>query len=113
MDATIAYNEVASLVRVSIPLLDPRPHFDHNRVLRCHFEYTLQHLPCLQSTLNRWKGMVMAQELCGLLTLAAFCLPNDPSDAAFYIGATLAGQPVNTTPLTCMEQSTINTCFAH
>jgi hypothetical protein len=55
---------------------------------------------------------VMARELYALLTPSAFQLPNNPGNAAVYACPTLAGQPVNTTPLTQMEQATINTCFA-
>jgi hypothetical protein len=39
--------------------------------------------------------MVMTKELYALLTLNAFCLPNNPSDAAVYVRPIVAGQPVN------------------
>jgi hypothetical protein len=56
--------------------------------------------------------MVMAQELYALLTLTAFHFPNNPGEAVGYTRATMAGQPVDNTPLTRTEQSTINTCFS-
>jgi hypothetical protein len=49
MDATISYNEVAALVGVNIPTLEPRPNFERIRTLHQHFECALQRLPCLQS----------------------------------------------------------------
>jgi hypothetical protein len=112
MDATIPYDEFATLIRVNIPSLNPRPNFKRIRVLRCHFEQPLQHLPCLQSTLHGWKGMVMARELYALLTLNLFCLPNDLGNAAVYVRPVLAGQPVDNTLLNQTEQATINTQFA-
>jgi hypothetical protein len=72
MVATIMYDEVATLVGVNIPLLTPRPNFEQIRVLRRHFEQVMQCLPCPQSTLHGWKGMVMARELYALLTPSAF-----------------------------------------
>jgi hypothetical protein len=49
MDATISYDEVAALVGVNIPTLEPRPNFECIRTLRWHFERALQRLPCPQS----------------------------------------------------------------
>ncbi len=100
MDATITYDEVTTLVGVNIPLLNPRTNFEQIQVLRCHFERALQHLPCPQSTLHGWKGMVMARELNALITPNAICLPNNPGNAAVYVRPTVAGQPANNTPLT-------------
>jgi hypothetical protein len=113
MDATISYNEVAALVRINIPTLDLHPNFEQSWVLCRHFERALQCLPCPQTTLHEWKGMVMAQELYALLTLMPFCLPNNPVDTAVYVFIVVAGQPVDTTLLTRTEQATINTQFAH
>jgi hypothetical protein len=104
---------VPALVGVNILTLDPHPNFEKIGVLCRHFERVLQCLPCPQSTLYGWKGMVMAQELYTLLTPTPFCLPKDPGDAAVYICPVAAGQPVNTTLLTRTEQATINTRFAH
>jgi hypothetical protein len=59
MDVTITYDEVAALIGINIPSLEPRPNFEHIRVLRLHFERALQCLPCPQSTQLRWKGLVM------------------------------------------------------
>jgi hypothetical protein len=42
-----------------------------------------------------------------------FCLPNNPGDAAVYVRSVVAGQPVDSTPLTRTEQVSINTRFAH
>jgi hypothetical protein len=112
MDATIMYDEVAILVGVNIPSLYPRPNFEQIQVLRHHFEQALQCLPCPQSTLHGWKGMVIARDLYALLTPNACCLPNNPGDTAVYIRPTVAGKPVDNTPLTRTEQATINTRFA-
>jgi hypothetical protein len=112
MDATITYDEVTSLIGVNILSLDRRPTFERIRVVHHHFEQALQHLPCPQSTIHGWQGMEMAQELYTLLTLTTFCLPNNPDNTVVYVRTTLAGQPVDTTPLTCTEQATIDTCFA-
>jgi hypothetical protein len=78
MDTTITYDEVATLVRVNILLLNLRPNFKQIRVLHRHFEQALQCILCPQSTLHRWKGMVMTRELYALLTPNAFRLPNNP-----------------------------------
>jgi hypothetical protein len=112
MDTTIIYDEVVALFEINIPTLDPRPNFEQIRVLRRHFECALQCLPCPQTTLHGWKGMVMAQELYALLTPMPFHLPNDPRDAAVYIYPVVAGQPVDTIPLMRTEQATINMRFA-
>ncbi len=61
MDANIIYDEVMDLVGINIPTLDQRPNFKQIRILCRHFEHALQHLPCPQTTLHGWKGMVMAQ----------------------------------------------------
>jgi hypothetical protein len=112
MDATIIYDEDVALARINILTLNPRPNFEQIRVLCHHFEHALQCLPCPQTTLYRWKGMAMAQELYALLTPMPFCLPNDPGNAAIYIRPVVAGQPINTTPLMRMEQATTNMQFA-
>jgi hypothetical protein len=64
MGATITYDEVVALIGVDILTLNLHPNFEQIRILRCHFEHALQRLPCPQTTLHRWKGMVMARELC-------------------------------------------------
>jgi hypothetical protein len=63
MDATITYDEVAALVGVNIPTLEPCPNFERMCTLRRHLERALQRLPCPQSVQHGWKGMVMAREL--------------------------------------------------
>jgi hypothetical protein len=55
--------------------------------------------------------MVMAQELYALLTPTPFCLPNNPGNTVVYVCPVVAGQPVDTTPLTRMEQAAINMQF--
>jgi hypothetical protein len=72
MDATITYDEVATLVGVNILLLNPHPNFKQIRVLCCHFDRAFQCPPCPQSTLHRWKGVVMARELYAILTPSVF-----------------------------------------
>jgi hypothetical protein len=72
MDATIMCDEVTTLVGVNVPSLNPRPNYGQFKVLRRHFEQALQCLPCPQSTLHGWKGMVMARELYAFLTPMPF-----------------------------------------
>jgi hypothetical protein len=108
MDATIAYDEVAALLGTNILLLEPRPNFEHIRVLCRHFEQALQHLPCPQSTQLGWKGLVMLQAMYALLTVNAICLPNNPGLATDYRHA----DPTDLMPLTHMEQASVNTTFS-
>jgi hypothetical protein len=44
--------------------------------------------------LQRWKSLVVARELYALLTTNAFCLPNNPGDAAVYVCPTVAVRAV-------------------
>jgi hypothetical protein len=111
MDATITYDEVATLVGVNIPTLDPRPNFERIRMLRRHFERALQCLPCPQSVQHGWKSMVMARKLYALLTTQPFCLPTNPGAAAVYVRSQLPGQPVNNTPLSRTEQASVDSLF--
>ncbi len=111
MDATITYDEVAALVGINIPTLEPRPNFEQIRKLHRHFEHALQCLPCPQSIQHGWKGMVMARELYALLTTSPFCLPTNPGAAAVYVRSQIPGQPVNNTPLSRMEQASIESLF--
>jgi hypothetical protein len=85
MDATITYDEVATLVGVNIPTLEPRLNFERIRTLRWHFERALQRLPCPQSVQHRWKGTVMACKLYALLTTQPFRLPTNPGATAIYV----------------------------
>jgi hypothetical protein len=109
MDVAITDDEVTTLIGVNILSLKPCPNFERIQVLRRHFEQVLQRLPCPQSTLHGWKGMVMAQELYALLTPNPFCLPNNPGNATVYVHPVLARKPVDNTPLNGKEQATINT----
>jgi hypothetical protein len=116
MDVTISFDEVTNLLGV-IPTLEPRPNFERIRVLRQHFKHILQHLPCPQSTLHGWKGMVMAQELYTLLTPTPFRLPTNPGAHAVYVWPIDPSNPGiipdPAVPLTRKEQATINTTFSH
>ncbi len=107
MDATITYDEVAALVGINIPTLEPRPNFECIRMLHWHVERALQRLPCPQSVQHGWKGMVMARKLYALLITIPFCLPTNPGAAAVYVQSQVPGQPVNNTPLTRTEQASI------
>ena len=111
MDATITYDEVATLVGVNIPMLEPHPNFERIRTLRRHLERALQCVPCPQSVQHGWKGMVMARELYSLLTNIPFRLPTNPGAAAVYVCARVMGQPVDNTPLLRTEQASIDTLF--
>ena len=111
MDATITYDEVAALVGINIPTLEPRPNFERIRALRRHLERCLQRLPCPQSVNHGWKGMVMARELYRLITNIPFRLPTNPGAAAVYVRAVVTGQPVNNAPLSRTEQASIDTSF--
>ena len=114
MDVTITFDEVTTLVATNLPSLEPRPTFERIRTLRRHFERALQRLPCPQSTLHGWKGLVMARELYALLTGQnnPFRVPIDPGDVAIYTRPVLLGQPVDLSPLLRTEQATIDTQFA-
>jgi hypothetical protein len=107
------YNEVATLVGINIPTLEPRPNFERIRTLRRHFEHALQHLPCSQSVQHGWKGMVMARILYALLTIQPFRLPTNPGATAIYIRSKTPGQPVNNAPLMRTEQASIGSLFNH
>jgi hypothetical protein len=91
MDATILYDEVATLVGVNIPTLEPRPNFERIRALRRHLKRCLQRLPCPQSINHGWKGMVISRELYSLLTNIPFRLPNNPGASAVYVRAIETG----------------------
>jgi hypothetical protein len=115
MDATITYDEVVNLVGVNIRTTNrDRPNFESIRLLHCHFERALQCLPCPQSTLHGWKGLVMTRELYAFLTSTPFRTPNNPGPSNIYV---LALDPANLVPnpalLTRTEQATIDTTFAH
>ncbi len=55
----------------------------------------------------------MARELYSLLTNIPFRLPTNPGKAAVYVRAVVTGQPVDNTPLSRMEQASIDTLFNH
>jgi hypothetical protein len=115
MDSTITHNEVTMLVGTNLLALDLCPNFERIHIC-CHFERVLQCLPCPQTSLHGWKGMVIALELYALLTLNAFHLPNNPGKTTVYVRTALASQPVDTLPLMQMEQATIDkrfTCMKH
>ena len=111
MDITVTYDEVYALVGMNIPSLEPRPNFERIRILRCHFENALQHLPCPQSVQHGWKGMAMAQNMYALLTTTPFCLPISPGETPRYVRAALLGEQIDPSPLTRTEQATIDTIF--
>ena len=93
MDATITYDEVATLVGVNIPTLEPRSNFERICALRRHLERCLQRLPCPQSVQHGWKEMVMAHALYSLLTNVPFRIPTNLGAAAIYVRAIMTGQP--------------------
>jgi hypothetical protein len=113
MDTTITYDEVATVVGVNIPLLEPPPNIERICLLQRHFEQAPQCLTCPQSTLHGWKRMEIAREIYALLTPTAFRLPNNPGNVAFYIRPILISQAVNSMSLTRMEQVTFATQFTH
>jgi hypothetical protein len=80
MDLTITYDAVATLIRINILLLEPCPNFKHIQALCCHFKRALQCLPCSQSTLHGWKGLIMVHKLYALLigVMNPFQLPVNP-----------------------------------
>jgi len=114
MDLTITFDEVTTLVGANLPSLEPRPTFERIRTLRRHFKRALQRLPCPQSTLHGWKGLVMARELYTLLTGQnnPFRVPIDPGAVAIYTRPVVTGQQVDLSPLSRTEQATIDTQFA-
>jgi hypothetical protein len=117
MDATITYDEVANLVGVDVPMnKNKRPDFDSIRLLRRYFERALQCLPCPQSTLHRWKGLVMNRALYALHTPTPFRVLNDPGPNAVYVREIDPANPnaiPDAAPITRTEQATIVTRFVH
>ena len=114
MDVTITFDEVTTLVGANLPSLEPRPTFERIRTLRRHLERALQRLPCPQSTLHGWKGLVMARELYTLFTgpTNPFRIPVDPGGVAIYTRPVVTGQQIDVSPLSRTEQATIDTQFA-
>jgi hypothetical protein len=117
MDTIITINEVTMLLASLPSLVNVCPNFENIQVLCRHFEQALQHLPCPQSTLHGWKGMVMARELYALLTPNPFRLPNNPGPNAVYVRPIDPNNPGvvpdPAVPLTRTEQATINLTFTH
>ncbi len=117
MDATITYDEATNLVGVDVPMnKNEPPDFGSIRLLHRHFERALQCLPCPQSTLHRWKGLVMNRELYALLTPTPFRMPNNPGPNAVYARVINPANPntiSDAAPLTRTKQATIDTTFAH
>jgi hypothetical protein len=66
MDSIIDYDTVKTLV-ANPPSLDPCPNFFNLHALQTHFAQALKHLPCLQSTVNRWSGEVMSKKMYALV----------------------------------------------
>jgi hypothetical protein len=85
-DTTITYDEVATLIGVNIPFLEPQPTFEKIRIFCCHFKQAFQRLPCPQSTQYGWKGLIISRELYALLIGPnnAFRLHIDPGLTANY-----------------------------
>jgi hypothetical protein len=114
MDATITYDEVASLVKVNFWMQIGCPDFNSIWLIHRHFECTLQRLPCPQNTLHGWKGMVMNRALYALFTPTPFRTPNNPGPNAVYIRAIDPENPnaiPDAAPLTRTEQATIDMTF--
>jgi hypothetical protein len=111
MDATITYDEVATLVGINIPTLEPRLNFERIWMLHRHFEHALQRLPCPQIIQHGWKGTMMARKLYAFLTTSPFRLPTNPGAAAVYGRSQIPGQPVNNALLSRTEQASIARLF--
>ncbi len=115
MDTIISIDEVTILLASLPSLANVPPDFKNIWVLLWHFEQALECLPCPQSTLHGWKGMVMAQELYAFITPNLFRLPNDPRSNAVYVRPINLNNPgVVPDPailLTRKEQATIDTTF--
>jgi hypothetical protein len=60
-----------------------------------------------KSTQYGWQGLVMSRAMYGLLTINAFCLPNNLGPAADYTCA----DPNDRTPLTRTEQASVDDAF--
>ncbi len=71
MDSIIDYDTVKTLV-ANPPSIDPRPNLFNLHALQIHFACTLKHLPCPQSTVNRWLGAVMSKEMYALVDSTPF-----------------------------------------
>ena len=55
--------------------------------------------------------MLMAQNMCALLTTSPFCLLISLGETPRYVRTTLLGEQIDTSPLTRTEQATIDTIF--
>jgi hypothetical protein len=114
MDATITYDEVASLVKVNFWMQIGCPDFNSIWLIHRHFECALQHLPRPQNTLHGWKGMVMNRALYTFLTPLPFRTPNNPGPNAVYTRAVDLANPnaiLDAALLTRTEQATIDMTF--
>jgi hypothetical protein len=94
MDTIITTDKVSSLLATIPSLLNVRPHFENIRVFHQHFKQALQSLPCPQSTLHGWKGMVMARELHALLRQTLSACPLIPGPTRSKFAASILRIPV-------------------
>jgi hypothetical protein len=119
MDTLITIDEVTTLLAGLPSLQNVRPSFENIRVIRRFFEKALQRLPCPQSTLHGWKGLVMARPLYALIVTAPFRRPIDPGPVAVYVNPIPAiavldadgNRVIDNAPLTRPEIATINAEF--
>lgn len=83
MDTIITYDE-ARAVLPRPPSVSPRPNFTNIRALRAYFVKGLKRLPCPQSTVMGWAGMVMAAVLYRMHSANDFQVPAHPGEAPSF-----------------------------
>ena len=66
MDTIILYDTVKGLVAIP-PGLGNRPNFFNLRALRNHFARVLKLIPCPQSAVDGWAGMVLSPAMYALI----------------------------------------------
>ena len=71
MDTVILYNTIKDLV-ANPPSLGNRPNFFNLRALCNHFARALKRIPCPQSTVNGWAGMVLSPAMYALIDPTPF-----------------------------------------
>jgi hypothetical protein len=66
MDLVITYDTVKTLV-ANPPILGDQPNFFNLQALQTHFARVLKLIPCPQSTINGWSGVVLMPDMYALV----------------------------------------------
>ena len=84
MDSVITLDEVNTLL-ADAPDIPGRPNFENLRTFRRHVIDRLKTLPCPQSQMMGWAGIIMSPVLYALIENTPFTAPADPGKVAHYI----------------------------